>query len=388
MMVAAPALWIWLAFGSAATLPEPVPAAPEAPEGPALIGEIQAGVNAPLGAFGFALIQPIWRLGIGAGIGMDLASSTVYQDSSRLRGALFVRAQLVDGPRFRLALGVGVSNMPELVERVEGDRLIIWQRQGQRRHDATLNAELPVGPLWLGMALGVAWVSGTVSCRAQNLTPSTEFPTCIGANGPPPTWIPFVALTTRRRSSPRLEADRSASPAPPPAPRELHLFLSGSTVGAFDILGESTVPDNDYGAGVEADLLWRRRSPYLRLGLGLRYEIAYSNRVSLVPHTSVTDHFLYLPFLLGLAARTAAGSEIDIQFGLGLAFGLFRPDPNLRGPAWEQRLGGMGEISIDYWTPITHSLDLSIGAAARGAFLDHGYIKRILPLRLGLRWGV
>jgi len=384
-MGVAPALWIWLALEGASTPPAPsLPApAPTAPEG--LSAELQAGVHAPLGAAGFALVQSIGRLTLGAGVGMDPRSAAIYQDSSRLRAALFVRARLVDRSRFHLALGAGISNMPELVERVEDGRLITWQRQGQLRTDATLTGEAPVGPLWLGLALGVGRVSGAISCHAQNLTPGPDDPVCTSANEPPPTWIPFVALAARRRIPGGTGiTSQPAQPGPPQGGRELRLFLSGSTVGAFDVLGEMNLPDTNYGAGVESDLLWRRGS-HLRLGLGLRYELAHGYQA--YTHTSVTDHFLYLPVLLGVAARLAGDSELDFQVGLGLAGGRFRPEPALRAPAWRTEAGGMAEISIDYWTPIARSLDLSIGIAARGALLDQQYLKRFLPLRVGLRWG-
>jgi hypothetical protein len=393
-MTAVHALWLWLALDGTPVVPAAAPPGPAGVAGPGLFAEVQGGVNAPLGPLGFALVQPIWRLGIGAGVGMDLTTETVFVPRSRRRGAVFARVQLVDGAHFRLALGVGLSNQTDYVQHLEGDRLVTWQRQGQRRHDATVAAEVPVGPVWVGLAAGVGWVSGTISCMAQDLTVHQELG-CTSADGSPPTGIPFAALSLRHRASLLARAgDRGAGAvagsAPPgpasPTNRELRLFLAGSTVGDLQLFLESDgyVPSTDYSAGLEGELLWRR-SAYLRLGLGLRYELAYGNQ-RLYEHP-ITDHFLYLPFLIGLPFPTAGGCELELQLGLGLALGLIQTSTAASSSNYEQGIGPLFEFSVNYWTPITASLDLSIGAAGRAAVLA-GDTKSILPLRVGLRWGV
>lgn len=395
-MTALHALWLWLALDGAPAVPEVPPPALAGAAGPGLIAEVQSGVNAPLGPLGFALVQPIWRLGIGAGVGMDLTSETVFVPRSRLRGAVFTRLQLVDGAHFRLALGVGVSNQTDYVQRIDGNRLLTWQRQGQRRFDTTVSAEAPVGPVWVGLALGVGWVSGTMSCMAQDLTMvSRQLSSCTSADGSPPTWIPFAALSLRHRPSlPARAGDGGAAgvagsapavPAPP-ATRELRLFLAGSTVGNLRLLfgSDGYVPGTDYSAGFDGELLWRRGA-HLRLGLGLRYELAYGNqRFYAQP---ITDHFLYLPFLIGVALPTAAGCELELQVGLGLAHGLIQTTTAANRSDYVEGTGPLFEFSVNYWMPITASLDLSIGAAGRAAVVA-GDLKSILPLRIGLRWGV
>jgi hypothetical protein len=177
---------------------------------------------------------------------------------------------------------------------------------------------------------------------------------------------------------------------------KLNLFLAGSSVGVLEMTGDGS---GDVGArysgGVGGDLLWAP-ARYLRIGFGARYEMAYGGAVR--PWPSTTNHFFYLPFLIGGTIPLGSGGEIDILLGAGvmagvLEGGMLTPDGS-SVDAW----GPTIELGITYARPIARSADLTFGVAGRVAGLQSNelnglghpfyFLRGLIPLQVGVRWGL
>lgn len=181
-------------------------------------------------------------------------------------------------------------------------------------------------------------------------------------------------------------------PQPPPAidvaapQTSLRVVASGATMDTFF----DGVSDPDYTGGLEGDILFAP-GPHLRLGVGLRYELAQVPAI--YSFASATDRFLTVPFLIGAAIPLRGRHEVELLGGIGLGAGWIR-GTTIDGSPFLHTVGITTELAITYWMPITRALDLSLGAALTFAALhmengeDGTVLRGTIPLRIGARWSL
>lgn len=143
--------------------------------------------------------------------------------------------------------------------------------------------------------------------------------------------------------------------------------------------------------GAGGDLLWAPARA-LRIGFGVRYELAYGPAAGYL--LSTTNHFLYLPFLMGGVIPLGGSGELDLLFGIGVMAGLIEGGGATYGGETAGVVGPAVELGISYARPIARSIDLMVGVAARVAVFQTVFastnngLKALIPLQIGLRWGV
>jgi hypothetical protein len=398
-------LWLPL-LALAAEAPPASPGA--APSSPTVAGELHGGVNAPLGLLGVALVLRADRFSIGAGLGLQRPGPDplLVASGSSLSKAVFGRIAILDRPRYRIALAIGLSGGAKTESTMTAGGEIFWTRSAIR-YDVSATGEIPLGPVWLGLEGGVGFFDGGLTCTARELTPAVYQPCAPGeSSGRPDDWVPFAALSIRYRdrAAPAAFAESTAGATAAQAGDgpKLRLLLAGATVDGTDVFSDGHFNgDTDYSGGIEGDVTWskssRGGSVRYRIGAGLRYEIAH------VParfgQGAGSDHLLYAPILLGLAIPLVGAHEIELLGGLGIAAGLIRGGVTSDGSPFLKAIGPTFELALAYWAPITRTFDLSVGAAlsvsALGIrnsddvyFANGSVLRGLLPLRLGARWSL
>lgn len=368
------------------------------PAQPGLLAELHGGYHTPLGAVGLALVVPIDRFAVGAGLGFGWVSSpetgaTLFQGGTPLRLAAFGRFTVIEGPRRRLALSAGISHGDESDTAVSGDSQLFWGRTGYR-YDLGAGGELAAGPAWIGVEAGVGYLASEATCAKAT---ANVYQGCDAQDlsSPPTNWVPYVGVTVR----PRDRASDSATDAPEAtAPStKLRVLASGTALDGADVFSDGHFDgDPDYSGGLEGDILFAA-GLHLRFGVGLRYEAAHVP--PMFGSANGLDHFLTVPFLVGAAIPLQRGHELEILAGLGVGAGLVRGGETSDRSVFLRSIGITTELSLTYWAPIARTVDLSLGAAFTFAALDvdngaspyfqHGTVFRaLIPLRIGARWSL
>lgn len=369
--------------------------APE-PEPLVLSAELHGGYHTPLGAMGVALVLPFSRFTFGAGLGFGPIPSgdSFVTASSPLRLAVFGRFAVVDGQRFRLALAAGISSGGENDTAAAGDATIFWKRDGSR-YDLGVSGELAAGPAWIGLEGGVGYLASAAICTQENA--NSVFGACDAQHNdsPPSNWVPYVGLKIRPRDRARGSATEAlGDPAPT---TKLRVLASGTAMDGADVFSDGHFDgDPDYSGGLEGDVLYAS-GPHLRVGVGLRYEAAHVP--PMFGSANGFDHFLSVPFLIGAAIPLQRGNELELLAGIGVGAGLVRGGETADRSVFLRAIGLTTELSITYWTPVTRTVDLSIGAAVTAAVLDvqngggldfgnSAVLRGTIPLRIGARWSL
>lgn len=377
-------LLLLLALGSDAPMAAVGTAAPS----PAVVAELRAGVGAPLGPIGMAVAVPFGRFSVGGGLGVA---------DVRLHEALFGRVALIQGGRLRLSLELGWSDgsTTEAVTTLPDVRLS--STRGGNRYDASLAAEVGMGPTWLGLQAGLGYLDGNASCWQQNLMTNVFMPCDPGLSPTASTWLPFLALSLRHRDqgdadSPDAGGNQMGMTEGP----QLRMFLAGTRIERTDVFSDGHFDGATSESGsIDGELLWARGRLF-RYGFGLRYEVA---RVSdTYPDRGGYDHFVYAPVLLGAALPLSGANQIELMAGVGIGIGFVRGGSTSDRSDYLRAGGPTMELAFTYWTRVTRGLDLSLGLAMRvsvlgiqnGAdyFRDNSVLRGVLPLRLGVRWSL
>lgn len=174
----------------------------------------------------------------------------------------------------------------------------------------------------------------------------------------------------------------------------LRVFVSGSRLETLDIISDGHFhAATDRSVGVEGDVMWPWGT-YVHGGFGVRYELAHAPAGPFSP--SVNDHFFYVPLFLGGRVPLARRHELEAVLGFGLMFGMVDDGTSINGSYPLFVTGPNADLSVSYWIPVTHALDLSVGAALEFALFStenggsqFSYGSRIvLPFRAGVRWGI
>jgi hypothetical protein len=363
-----------------------MPAVATAPTLPGVVAELRAGVGAPLGPVGLAVAVPFERFSAGGGLGVA---------DVRLHEALFGRVALIQGRRLRISFELGWSGGSTTHAASTLTDFRLSSTRGGNRYDATLAAEVGVGPTWLGLQGGVGYLDGTVTCWQQNLTTSVFMPCDPGASPAPSAWLPFVALSLRHRD----QADNADGPDTQTGAAsrpQVRIFLAGTQVESTDVFSDGHFDGDTSGSGsIDGELVWPK-GRFFRYGIGLRYEVA---RVSnTYPDRGGYDHFVDVPVLLGAVLPLAGANQLELMAGLGVGAGLVRGGSTSDRSNYMRGVGPMAELTFTYWIQVARGLDLSLGVAMRASalavqngadyFRDGSVLRGVLPLRLGVRWSL
>ncbi len=385
----------------------PLPPAPSAPvtertppaaEPPGLLAELHGGYHGPLGVIGLALVVPLDRFAIGGGLGMGPIPSPegLFSQSlgvSPLRLAVFGRVAVIEGPRSRLSLVAGISHGSESDTATAGDAQLFWERVGYR-YDLGASGELGAGPAWIGLEGGAGYLAGTATCT-QVTAIVTQLCDAGQNSSAPSKWVPYLGLTIRPRDRASASASDAFEAAAPK--RRLRVFASGSALDGADVFSDGHFDgDPDYSGGLEGDILFAP-GPHLRIGAGVRYELAHVP--AMFGSANGADHFLSVPLLIGAAIPLQRRHEVELLAGIGVGAGLVRGGETSDGSVFLRAIGLAGELSVTYWTPVARAVDLSLGAAVTFAalgvengggpyFQNSSVLRGVLPLRIGARWSL
>lgn len=376
----------------------PTEAKPPEAEPLGLSAELHGGYHTPLGAVGLALVIPFNRFSVGGGLGFGPAPSSDtlvpgFQQVSPLRLALFGRFAVMEGERFRLALSAGISLGAESDTAPAGASELFWKRDGYR-YDLGASGELAAGPAWIGLEGGVGYLADVATCIQAT---ANVFEACDPgqSSSAPSNWVPYVGLTIRprdRASAPTTDAPEAAVPK-----TRLRVFASGTALDGADVFSDGHFNgDPDYSGGLEGDILFAP-APRLRIGVGLRYELAHVP--PMFGNANGADHFLSVPLLIAAAIPLQRRHELEILAGIGVGAGLVRGGETSDGSVFLRAVGITTELSVTYWAPVTRAVDLSVGTgftfAALGIengvspYFEHAAVFRALvPLRIGARWSL
>jgi hypothetical protein len=170
---------------------------------------------------------------------------------------------------------------------------------------------------------------------------------------------------------------------------QLGLFLTGAPVGSINVQGDPNPGDwSPVGVGLDAEGLLRA-GPHLRVGLGVRYQLAYEGQG--YDGGLYFGQLWYVPLLIGGTIPFGDGSELEVVAGVGIARA--DVDSPLSGSS-VRGTGPYAELGVTYWIPVGRLLAASFGAAFRVATLGvddktvhvSKVVSSAFPLRAGLRW--
>ena len=201
----------------------------------------------------------------------------------------------------------------------------------------------------------------------------------------------LVAYPARAQPTPPPPAQLTSARSPAGSELRVALALSAPRSTTFFSDGHyEDVPRFD--AGIEAEYFHVPERVF-HWGVGLRYGLGVGS-LSFGTHETEIEHLAFLPLLIGWSARFAeTGNELEVNLGLGPAFGAFSV------PASSQyvRTGGIGgELGVKLVHPISRDLAITGGLTARlmtlsalqgtgGAYFNEGFHGEI-PFHLGVRY--
>jgi hypothetical protein len=216
----------------------------------------------------------------------------------------------------------------------------------------------------------------------------------------PPGVLPFAILlltaevpgSATRASLPTVSAGETTAHATDGA--KFQLFLHGAFMEGLLLPSDGEFQSGPTASGgIDGRVLWSSGS--FRIGLGLRYELAYVPAAA--QRSALADHFIYAPLLLGGAHRFSKGSELEALFGVGVAAGLIAGGTTSDRSSYLRAIGAGVELSVTYWFPVHPGLDLSVGGALNvavleiqnaGTYYSSFAARAVLPLRIGARWSL